>query len=430
MFKNKFVKATLILLVGGFISKFLGFILKIIMTRMIGLEGIGLYSLIMPTFGLLSTIAIFSFPQAISKLIAEGKKRGKNVLASIIPISLIINIIVIVIVFSVAGVVSENFLKEPRVYYPIIAISLTMPFIGISSIIKGYFWGKQDMFPYIFSNIAEQVVRLGLLIFLIPITLKMSLVTCITFIILVNILSETVSIIIMLLFMPRKSNLNVKDFTPNKENIYEIMYISIPSTSSKVVGCIFYFFEPIILTNTLLFVGYTSNFIINEYGILNGYSLSLLLLPQFFATSISTALIPEVSKYYSMNLKRKCIKRIKQIVFLSLSIGIVTSTLIFLFPEFLLDLLFNEVVGVKYIKVLAFFMLLYFIDLPFISAMQALNKAKENMYITIIGSSIKLLLIFLLSLLKIGLYGLIIAIIVNLIIVTILNYRVLKKYLT
>lgn len=101
----------------------------------------------------------------------------------------------------------------------------------------------------------------------------------------------------------------------------------------------------------------------------------------------------------------------------------------FIFPEVFLKLFFNNVLGVNYIKVLALFMLLYFIDVPIISSLQAINKAKDNMYITIIGSSIKLLLIFVLSLFRIGLYGLIIAIIVNLILVTFLNYRVLKKCL-
>ncbi len=429
MLKSKFVKATLILLIGGFISKFLGFILKIIMTRMIGLEGIGLYSLIMPTFGLLSTIAIFSFPIAIGKLVAEEKARTKSIFSSIIPISIIFNIIVIILVISFSSYISEDLLKEPRLYYPIIAISLTMPFIGISSIIKGYFWGKQNMFPYIISNISEQIVRLGLLIFLIPITLKISLVSCISFVILVNILSESVSIIIMILFMPKKSKITKSDLLIKKRYIKDIMNISIPSTSSKVIGCIFYFFEPIVLTNTLLFVGYTHSFIINEYGILNGYSLSLLLLPQFFSSSISTSLIPEVSKYYSLGEKNKCKKRIKQIIILSFSIGLVTTSILFIFPEVFLKLFFNNVLGVNYIKVLALFMLLYFIDVPIISSLQAINKAKDNMYITIIGSSIKLLLIFVLSLFRIGLYGLIIAIIVNLILVTFLNYRVLKKCL-
>lgn len=430
MFKSNFFKATVILLIGGFISKLLGFILKIIMTRMIGLEGISLYSLIMPTFGLLSTIAIFSFPVAIGKIVAEEKGRIKNIFTSIIPISIMINIFMIILVYLFAPLISENLLKEPKTYYPIIAISLTMPFIGLSSIIKGYFWGKQTMFPYILSNIAEQIVRLSLLIFLIPYTLKISVVTTITVVILVNVVSETVSIIIMLLFMPKGVKIKKEDIKVNKNYIKDILEVSVPSTSSKVVGCIFFFFEPIILTNTLLYVGYSHEFIINEYGILNGYSLSLLLLPQFFAQSISTSLVPEISKNYKLGDKKKCIKRIKQIVLLSVSIGFITSLFIFLFPEFLLDLLFHKVYGVNYLRFLSFFMLLYFIDLPFISALQSLNKSKENMYITIIGSSIKLLLIFLLSLLKIGIYGLIISIVINLLIVTYLNYKTLKKYLS
>ncbi len=166
------------------------------------------------------------------------------------------------------------------------------------------------MLPYIISNISEQIVRLSLLIFFVPILIEKSLVLTITMIILVNILSETVSIIVMLFSFPKNAKIKKEDLKPDKENIKEVMDVSIPSTSSKIVGSIAYFFEPVILTNTLLFVGYSNNFILEEYGILNGYSLSLLLLPQFFSQSISTALIPEVSKLYSMGNKQKCKKRV------------------------------------------------------------------------------------------------------------------------
>ena len=55
MKNNKFIKSTIILLVGGFITKILGMIIKIVMTRLIGPNGIGLYMLVMPTFMLLIT---------------------------------------------------------------------------------------------------------------------------------------------------------------------------------------------------------------------------------------------------------------------------------------------------------------------------------------------------------------------------------------
>ena len=69
--ENRFIKTTFILLIGGFLTKILGMIIKITMTRFLGTEGIGLYMLIMPTFNLLIALAQFGFPTVISKIVAE-----------------------------------------------------------------------------------------------------------------------------------------------------------------------------------------------------------------------------------------------------------------------------------------------------------------------------------------------------------------------
>ena len=100
--KEKFIKSTIILIIGGFITKILGLLIKIIMTRTIGLEGISLYTLILPTFSLAITITTLSLPIAISKLIAEDKHNNKNILFSTLPISLIINILVILTLIFIA----------------------------------------------------------------------------------------------------------------------------------------------------------------------------------------------------------------------------------------------------------------------------------------------------------------------------------------
>ena len=73
------------------ITKLLGFIIKIIFTRAVTQNEINLYSIIMPTYSLLITLASLGLPLAISNLIAENKKSSKKILFSIIPASLIIN---------------------------------------------------------------------------------------------------------------------------------------------------------------------------------------------------------------------------------------------------------------------------------------------------------------------------------------------------
>ena len=423
---NKFIMGTIILLTGGFFSKFLGFILKIIVTRMIGIEGVELYSLITPTFGLFITIATFSFPTAISKIVSIPNRSSKKAIFSIIPISLLLNILTFIIIFLIANPLSNRFLHEPRLYYPLLSIGFVLPFIGMSSIIKGYYWGKQRMGIYILSNIVEQIVRIAILLWLIPICLNKSLVLTVSVIILVNMLSELSSIVVMLFGLPKGVSISREDIKLQKNEVKEILGISIPMTSSKVIGCIAHFLEPIILTSVLTSVGYSSKFIIREYGILNGYSLSLLLLPQFFTMSISTSLIPELSKYYSIKDYDMCKKRVKQIVSLSLLIGLVSTSLIFCIPEYFLKLIYNTTLGSNYIRILAPFFLLYFINTPINNALQAIDRSKEAMFTTIISSIIKLILIGVLSIFKIGIYGLIISIIVNLIISSFMDYKFLK----
>ena len=233
----------------------------------------------------------------------------------------------------------------------------------------------------------------------------------------------------MLLFLPKGIYIKKEDIRINKESIKDVMNISIPSTSSKIIGSIFYFFEPIIITNILYYVGYTKSYIINEYGIINGYALSLLLLPSFFTQSMSTSLIPELSKYYSLKNYKKCLKRIKQIVFTSLTIGILSTTIICLFPTTILNILFYTNKGISYIRILAPFTLLYFIEIPLNNSLQALGKAKSVMKITITGETIRTLSLIFFSFFKMGMYSLVISIILNLVISTILYYREINKCL-
>lgn len=421
---------TIILLTGGFFSKFLGFVLRIIITRQIGTEGIGLYSLVMPTFGLFITIATFSYPVAISKIISARGKSSKKAIFSIIPISIILNLFTLLIIFLISKPLASIFLKDQRLYIPLLSIGFTLPFIGLSSIIKGYYWGKQRMGIYILSNIVEQIVRIIVLIFLIPKVIKVSLVLTISLIIVVNVLSETSSIIVMLLGLPKGVKITKEDLRPSKEYIKDIMNICVPSTSSKIVGSISHFLEPIVLINVLSYVGYSNNYIVTEYGIVNGYSLALLLIPQFFTMSISTSLIPELSKSYSIEDIKNCKKRLFQITGLSLMIGAFSTGIIFAVPEYFLNLIYNTNLGANYIRVLAPFFLLYFINTPLASAMQALDMSKDEMQITLLTSFVKLFLLTLLAFLKIGMYSLIISTIITLIYSTYLHIKKVKKKLS
>ena len=394
----------------------------------------GLYSILSPTSSFLTVIAVFSYSNAISKIVSESSSRTKNLFLSIFPISILINLVIITTIFFFAPLLSSTLLKEPSLYYPIISLSLVMPFMSFSSIMKGYFWGKQNMFPYMLSNFIEQIVRLIIIILFIDYFINLSLVHALCFVILVNIIGEISSEIVMLLYMP-KIKIELKDFKISFKEVKKIMDFCLPVTFSKLIGSISYFLEPILITNVLLYVGYSNEYIVYEYGIVNAYALSTLLLPEFFTQNMSTSLIPELSKNYKSplviccNENKTCKKRIKQIVSISLLIGGLSSLIISLFPNYFLNILYNTNEGVDYIRLLSPFTLLFYIEGPLINSLQALGKTKSTFHITLKTSFIRILSIIIFSLLKIGMYSLVLSIIINLILSTYLYYKEIKKTL-
>lgn len=428
--KEKFIKSIIILLIGGFLTKILGMIIKISMSRLMGLEGLSVYMLILPTFSLFIALAQFGFPTALSKLIAEDSKNNKRLLFSIVPISFLINTILIIIIILVAPYLSNNLLHDNRTLYGIYAIGLVIPFTTLSNICRSYFFGKQKMLPHVISNIVEDITRLALIIFFVPFFVNKGIKYAVCFAILINVISELASTIILMLFLPKNLKIRKSDLTPSKIYIKDSLEISIPTTTGRLIGSIGYFLEPIILTSTLIYAGYSNNFIITEYGIISGYVFPLLLLPSFFTLAISQALLPTVTKlYYSNNIK--AVKRkIKQALYFSLVIGIVVTIVLMIEPHFFLKLIYNTTKGSKYLQVLAPFFLLQYIQSPLAFSLDAIGGSKDNMKSTLYGTIVRCLSLFLLSLLRIGIWSLIISICLSIIVTTLYSMHKVKVHLS
>lgn len=429
MDKEKFIKSTIILIIGGFITKILGMIIKVINTRLIGLEGIGLYMLIYPTFSLFMSLSQFSLPTSVSKLVSEDKHNNKNLVFSSVPIILIFDFILTLIILASASFISIDLLKDSRCYLPILCISLVLPFEALSNMIRGYFFGKQKMFPHVVSHVIEQIVRMILTILLVPTLLEIDLVYAVAFLILVNMVSEFTSIIILLLFLPKGISIKKEDIRPQKKNIKNILSISIPNTNTRLIGNIGYFLEPILLTAGMLAAGYNPSFITQEYGIIAGYSMPMLLLPGFFTGAISNSLLPVISKATTEKKYSYIKRKLKQAISISLAIGLPVTIILFLFPEFFLNLIYGTTHGGNYLRALAFPFLFYYIELPLAATMQAMDMSKKVMIDNMIGIILKTILLYTLSLLHIGMYGFVIAFSMNIIIVSINHYSHVKKEL-
>ncbi len=427
MKKSKFIQSTVILIIGGFITKILSMIIRIIVTRMLGTTGMGIYMMVMPTFMLFIALAQLGLPTAISKLVAEQKHNTKSLFISVIPLCLLLNLIMLIFMLLSADFISSVLLQEQKTYLPLIAIGFVLPFISISSMLRGYFFGKEKMLVHVLTNILEDIVKLIFIVIGVPYFLKLGIEQTIFFVILTNIFSELSAIIVFLFLIPKK-NITKDDLKVSKNSMKKVLDISLPTTGSRLIGSIGYFFEPIILTSILLYLGYSNDFILTNYGILAGYVMPLLLLPSFFSSAISHALIPVVSKNYSDKLYLYTKNKIKQGIGISLLIGIPATFIFMVFPDILLKLIYNTNEGINYIKILAPIFLIHYIQSPLASSLQAMGKASIAMKGTLYGMIIKTISLILFTYLF-GFSGIIIASTINIIFVTFYQYKHVFKFL-
>ncbi|MBR5662708.1 MAG: oligosaccharide flippase family protein [Bacilli bacterium] len=428
MQKNKLIKNTFLLVLGGLITKVLGFVIKILYTRYLKDDGVSLITLVFPTYSLLLTISNFALPLAVTKFIAENKDRKSKILFNSFWITMIINILIISLFMFLSNSFSIYLLHDERASFLIKILCFTLPFVSTTSLIKAYYYGKEFVVPVIFSNISEEIIKLSLVIFFLPKMVSKGVMYGASFYLFINFICEVISFFTLSIFLPKKINIKKLEYRYDSNIKNRLLKISIPTLSGKLIGNIGYFLEPIILTNLLLYKGLDVNYIRLNYGYFEGYVIAILTIPSFFLNALSNNLIPVISKC-RINKNINQIKKIIKKVFLMILIGgLLFISLMFIFGKDLMYLLYKTNNGYKYLKVLLPFFILFYLENPLMVILQSLNQEKNVFKITTYGIIIKYIVLILLIMLNIGFMSLIYSEIINILFVITLNIYYLRKY--
>src|SRR5688500_5814579 len=78
MTKQSFLKGTIILIIAEMITRFLGFINRLVVARVMGQVGVVLYMMALPTLFLVLTLTQIVLPTDISKRVEEATKKGQK----------------------------------------------------------------------------------------------------------------------------------------------------------------------------------------------------------------------------------------------------------------------------------------------------------------------------------------------------------------
>lgn len=160
--KRAFLAGTLLLTGAGFACRVLGFFYRIYLSRTIGAEGLGLYHMLHPVFGICFALCAGSIQTALSQLIASHTENGRSIFRTGLLISMTMSFVLAFLICRQAEFLAAFILMEPQCapYLPVMGIAI--PFAAFHACINGYYYGVQKSKVPAFSQIAEQAVRMAL----------------------------------------------------------------------------------------------------------------------------------------------------------------------------------------------------------------------------------------------------------------------------
>ena len=162
---SKFLKGTMILTISSIIVKVIGSLNWIILSRVLGGEGIGLYQMGFPIYLMAITVSSAGVPVAISIITSEklankdyrGAKRVFNVSLRLLLLSGLM--FSSALFFGADFLINQHIIRDARAYYSIIALAPAVFFVTFLASFRGYLQGWQIMTPTATSEVVEQLVR-------------------------------------------------------------------------------------------------------------------------------------------------------------------------------------------------------------------------------------------------------------------------------
>lgn len=445
---RKFLIGAVVLTIGAFLSKFLGAFYRFPLTNILLSNGMGIYQMIYPLYSLLLVVSSSGIPVALGVLIAENlEKKRFNYVKKIEKFSLLfvffIGLILSLIVYFFSGTIASLQGNElGKLGYMALAPSIL--FVSLISGIRGVFQGRENMLPTALSQVCEQVVKIILGLILAGKFVSFGVEYAVMGALLAVTISEAVSLVFLLFFFKwrRKSKREIENVDEYKDDekitaksvLKDLVKIALPITITSAVLPLSLFFDSVVIINLLKTIMPIDS-ATSIYGVFSGVVMTIINLPVVVSTSLSTSLVPTLSKAISSGNKKaqeKIFKASKNIILWVC----IPCILFFIVAGYnIVDLVFSSSLVNEEVllasKLLAFLsvitILLSFMQF-YSSVVQCYKKPLKCAFNLILGVVIKTIIIILTTKFF-GIYSVCVGYIIGYFITFILDYLEVKKHI-
>ncbi len=432
--KNAILKGTILLTVTGLITRILGFYYRICLADALGAEYLGIYQLIFPVYGICYTLYASGIQTAVSKLVAEENSRGNVSLTSCLMrrsmlLAFGVSLVLSILVFFGAEPCARYFLMEVRATDSLRILSLVFPFCAVTACINGYYIGCKKTAVPAFTQLLEQVVRIGLVLYL---------VTSPAF---SNEESRCLAAVIGLVLGEVASNLfNCIAYRMHRTKFLRhaspctttgltgrLLALSVPLSLNRLIINILHSIESVFIPGMLRLSGLTNSAALSLYGILNGMAIPFILFPSAIPGALSVLLLPAVSENLDEK-NRPCLQQcVGNAVKYSVVIGLFSTAVFFYFGRDIGTAVYHNALAGDYIRILSPLCPLLYLSTTLGSVINGLGKSHLSFFTTVAGLLVRLaIIVFVVP--KTGIYGVLIGLLVSQLVSTLFDALLVLKY--
>ena len=349
---NKFVSGTLILTLSGFVVKAIGSINWIILSRILGGEGIGIYQMAFPIYLLALDVSSAGLPIAISIITAEkvakqdylGAQRIFRVsLSMLCTTALFLSILMF---FGAEFLIDEQIIRESRAYYSLIALAPAIFFTTVIAGYRGYLQGWQQMTPTALSQIVEQLVRvvvmLGFAALLLPYGLDYAAGGAS-----LGAGAGGLAAWLVLIYYYYKLKRSLPSDGPvyPKEDIRHILkrlvVLAVPISLSSIMLPVVSNLDLLIVPRRLEVAGYATAQATELFGYLTGMSVPLINLATILTAAMAMSLVPAISHSFTLKNFDEIYERTASAMRISFLVTIPFSVMLYVMAEPVVTFIYN-----------------------------------------------------------------------------------------
>lgn len=305
MSKANIYQTAVYVTVFSVIEKFFGFLYRIILSRTLGSEGMGLYQLALSIFAVLVTATSSGIPITVSRLITKHRaKKNKYAEQATVSAAIVSTLIFSVPLCVLMLLFSDGFdflFSDSRCMTIFLILLPSLTFNSIYSVLRGVFWGNKQFVPYCIIELLEEITMI--IAGIILVTGMTSALDGAKRAAIAIVVSYAVSFTLAGLYFFIKGGRLKNPCSQFKPLIHSALPITGMRTSNSLINSII----SLIIPARLIASGFSSEQAMSAMGIAMGMSMPILSIPATLIGSISLVLVPELAENF-YNSKHKSLK--------------------------------------------------------------------------------------------------------------------------